>query len=53
MEDINNEAYNLADRFVTLSRKVLDGMTSNEIFSYSYITLTEFMIYDTELNKTG
>ena len=37
MEDINNEAYNLADRFVTLSRKVLDGMTSNEIFSYSYI----------------
>ena len=53
MEDINNEAYNLADRFVTLSRKVLDGMTSNEIFSYSYITLTEFMIYHTELFKTG
>lgn len=53
MEDINNKAYNLADRFVTLSRKVLDGMTSNEIFSYSYITLTEFMIYDTELFKTG
>ena len=32
---------------------VLDEITSNEIFSYSYITLTEFMIYHTELFKTG
>ncbi len=53
MKKINDTAYDLANRFLTLSRKILDGINSNELFSYSYIALIEFMIYDTELFKTG
>lgn len=53
MKRINDTAYDLANRFLTLSRKILDGINSNELFSYSYIALIEFMIYDTELFKTG
>ena len=53
MKRINAEAFSLADEFSKLCTEIVDKMEINELFSYSYIALTRFMIYETELFKSG
>lgn len=53
MKRINAEAFSLADEFSKLCTEIVNKMEINELFSYSYIALTRFMIYETELFKSG
>lgn len=53
MKRINAEAFSLADEFSKLCTEIVNKMEINELFSYSYKALTRFMIYETELFKSG
>ncbi len=54
--DFNNRALELAKEFVALSKEIINELTSNNLFSYSYPSLYNFMIitinlYIGELNR--
>lgn len=51
IENINNESLNLTNRFIELSKIIYNKMIKNDIFSYSYPTMFQYMIYDAELFK--
>lgn len=46
---INNESYEIASRFVMLSQMVYNELWKEDVFSYTYPTMYEFMFYDVEL----
>lgn len=46
---INDRALSIANDFITLAREIRDEMTSNNLFSYSYPTMYNFMIITIEL----
>ena len=46
---INERATAIAEDFITLSRQIREEMTSNNLFSYSYPTMYNFMIITIEL----
>ena len=49
MTSINTKALSIANDFIELSREIRDEMTSNNLFSYSYPTMYNFMIIEIEL----
>ena len=49
MTSINDRASNIANDFIELARVIRDEMTSNNLFSYSYPTMYNFMIITIEL----
>ena len=49
MTSINTKALEIANDFIELSREIRDEMTSNNLFSYSYPTMYNFMIIEIEL----
>ena len=49
MTSINERALIIADEFIELAREIKDEMTSNNLFSYSYPTMYNFMIIAIEL----
>ncbi len=49
MASINDRALALANDFISLAREIRDEMTSNNLFSYSYPTMYNFMIITIEL----
>ena len=49
MISINDRALSIANDFITLAREIRDEMTSNNLFSYSYPTMYNFMIITIEL----
>ena len=49
MISINDRASTLANDFIELAREIRDEMTSNNLFSYSYPTMYNFMIITIEL----
>ena len=49
MTSINTKALDIANDFIELSREIRDEMTSNNLFSYSYPTMYNFMIIEIEL----
>ena len=46
---INDRALSIANDFITLAKEIRDEMTSNNLFSYSYPTMYNFMIITIEL----
>ncbi len=46
---INERATAIAEDFITLARQIREEMTSNNLFSYSYPTMYNFMIITIEL----
>lgn len=49
MTSINDRASTLANDFIELAREIREEMTSNNLFSYSYPTMYNFMIITIEL----
>ena len=49
MTSINERALSIANDFIELAREIRDEMTSNNLFSYSYPTMYNFMIITIEL----
>ena len=49
MISINDRVSTLANDFIELAREIRDEMTSNNLFSYSYPTMYNFMIITIEL----
>lgn len=49
MISINDRALVIANEFIDLARKIRSEMTSNNLFSYSYPTMYNFMIITIEL----
>ena len=49
MTSINERALSIANDFIELAREIRDEMTSNNLFSYSYPTMYNFMIITVEL----
>ena len=49
MTSINDRALSIANDFISLAREIRDEMTSNNLFSYSYPTMYNFMIIEIEL----
>ena len=49
MASINDRATSIANDFISLAREIRDEMTSNNLFSYSYPTMYNFMIITIEL----
>ena len=49
IEKLNEEALNVATEFISDAKEIKDKLLSNELFSYSYPTLYDFMIRTTEL----
>ena len=49
MMKINEDANAIANDFLTLAKEIRKAMTSNELFSYSYPALCDFMIITIEL----
>ena len=56
MSNINQRALNIANDFIDLSKEIMSEITNNNLFSYSYPTMYNFMIitinlYIGELNR--
>ena len=49
LTSFNDRATSLATKFINLAREIRDEMTSNNLFSYSYPTMYNFMIITIEL----
>ena len=49
IERLNEEALNIATEFISDAEEIKDKLLANELFSYSYPTLYDFMIRTTEL----
>ena len=49
LTSFNDRATSLATEFINLAREIRDEMTSNNLFSYSYPTMYNFMIITIEL----
>ncbi|MGN1000885.1 MAG: DUF2935 domain-containing protein [Bacilli bacterium] len=52
-EQINEQALILAQRLIDLCNELQNKMATNELFSYSYLTMIQFIIFETELYKSG
>ena len=56
IEKTNNEALNIATEFITTTKEIKEKLVTNNLFSYSYPTIYDFMIrtieiYVSELNR--
>ncbi len=56
MEEFNQKALDISNEFISLMNEIVDQLTTNNLFSYSYPTLCNFMIktinlYIIELNR--
>ena len=49
LTSFNDRATSIANEFINLAREIRDEMTSNNLFSYSYPTMYNFMIITIEL----
>ena len=49
LTSFNDRATSIASEFINLAREIRDEMTSNNLFSYSYPTMYNFMIITIEL----
>ena len=49
LPSFNDRATSIANEFINLAREIRDEMTSNNLFSYSYPTMYNFMIITIEL----
>ena len=49
MTSMNERAIDIANEFIILAREIREEMTSNNLFSYSYPTMYNFMIITIEL----
>ena len=49
LTSFNDRATSIASKFINLAREIRDEMTSNNLFSYSYPTMYNFMIITIEL----
>ena len=49
LTSFNDRATSIANEFINLAREIRDEMTSNNLFSYSYPTMYNFMIIEIEL----
>lgn len=51
LEIINNESLDLVNKFIELSTDINEKLLNNELFSYTYPSLYEFMIYQCSTYK--
>lgn len=52
IETINNESLSLVNEFIDLSTEITNKLSNNELFSYTYPSLYEYMIYQSEIYKS-